>query len=865
MMRGSWIWLIEIEGLGRDGIATNNQFGITPMALTTETWPGNSAFANGFATSRICDEWQSVIQPDSVRLSAMSYSPFAQKPGAQTLTFDIALPDARPEIERYFLSNPLPVANITSQIDPTDSTITMTDTSALTAGDIIYIGAEVFRVRLVISPTVVLLNQAIIGGSSANGPDISWPSGISLNVGTRAAVGAVGVIGAFGSRIAIHEVPQPNELPPFPDTRVYLANPRVKGRRVYLRRVSWGLNQSGQEGYREQLFGQYLIRDVTINSDGTTLTVNASSLVASYEKAELGALGVNDRLQLYIGPSGGNVALIDFDYTPGSLDRRIWKEGTVCYSNGTEAGLFVASEFVFTAVVNGSSFYRALRTTRSLGLKPFTPVELLSENLSEELARFISRETGQKVKEVLISDPLQIILDTSGNEALYPLTAASHPYYSTDKPGGAGILQHPLHLMLAHLGQLSSNLPHHWQLRLDTQAVAKAAILQYAEQLVVNEWPGVCVTGPVKAMEWLAKTFLQPLGCGFVTDEYGRLSVAPITMLRSSPWGIPKVFDGTSASNSIDVSVLAPGRQVQRIVEVEAGVTQSITGQGLGKEPRLTIQSIDAYKVADGDPENTTFVIDAMGTMSPDNEIQNISLLDIVPIMFMRSMTSAIGTYLRAGAIQYTFRIPSGFPDEEQLFQPNGNTLAPAMPSRYALPGTYVTISASIPGLRKLPGPRLGAVLEHLWQDNCATQQIRVLDLGNLIRICPAGRVVSATDNGDGTMDIVLEPDFEVLPVPYNTSPFGDITEDGETLSAFATTAGDYEYVRFYDSTLADRNPGVGNAEQVYSYDLSTNTLLVNYSAGYLPVAGDFVLLAELGEGDVDEFYAFMGRDRFNL
>jgi len=865
MTRGSWIWLIEIEGLGRDNLTANNQFSITPMALTTQSWPTNAAYAGGFATSRICDEWQTVIQPESVKLSAMSYSPFAQKPGAQSLSFDIALPDALPEIERYFLSNPTPVANISFQIDPTDNTIAMDTTAALTAGDIIYIGAECFRVSVVNSATLITVNQSIIGGSSTNGPDITWPNGISLNVGTRAAVGAVGVIGAFGSRIAIHAVPQTNELPPLPDTRVYLANPRVKGRRVYLRRVSWGLNEAGIEGYREQLFGQYLIRDVTVNSDGTTVTVNAGSLVASYEKAQLGALGVNDRLQLYNGPSGGNVALIDLDYTPGSLDRRIWKEGTVCYSNGGEAGLFVASEFVFTAIVNSSTFYRALRTTRSLGLKPFTSINLLSDELESELSRFISRETGQKVKEVLISDPLEIILDTSGNEALYPLTPTSHPYYSTDKPGGAGILQHPLHLMLAHLGQLNSNLPYHWQLRLDTQAVAKAAILQYAQQLVVNEWPGVCVTGPVKAMEWLAKTFLQPLGCGFVTDEFGRLSVAPITMLRASPWGVPKVFDGTSASNSIDVSVLAPGRQVQRIVEVEAGVTQSITGQGLGKEPRLTIQSIDAYKVADGDPENTTFVIDAMGTMSPDNEMQNVSLLDIIPIMFMRSMTSTIGTYLRAGAIQYTFRIPSGFPDEEQLFKPNGNALAPAMPSRYALPGTYVTIAADIPGLRKLAGPRLGAVLEHQWQDNCATQQIRVLDLGNLIRIAPAGRVVSATDNLDGTMDIVLEPDFEVIPVPYNTSPFGDITEDGETLSAFATTSGDYEFVRFYDETLADRNPGPANSEQVIGYDIATNTLTTNYGAAYLPVAGDFVLLAELGENDVDEFYAFMGRDKYNL
>lgn len=864
MTRGSWIWLIEIEGLGRDNLTANNQFSITPMALTTQSWPTNSGYAGGVANSRICDEWQTVIQPESVTLSAMSYSPFAQKPGAQTLSFDIALPDALPEIQRYFLSNPQPVANITAQIDPTDNTILMDTTAALTAGDIIYIGAECFRVAVVNSATLITVNQAIIGGSSTNGPDITWPFGISLNVGTRAGDGAVGIIGAFGSRVAIHEVPQPNELPPFPDTRVYLANPRVKGRRIYLRRVSWGLNGSGVEGYREQLFGQYLIRDVTVNANGTTISVTAGSLVASYEKAQLGAKGVSDRLQVYRAGGRGDSTIIDLDNTPGQLDRRIWRANTVCYSNGSEANLFVGISFLFIAILNGESFFTAIRTTRSLGLKSFTPVDVDSETVEPELIRFISKESGQKVKEVLISDPLKIIRDTSGNEALYPLNPIYHPYYSTDKPGGAGILEHPLHLMLAHLGQLSSNLPYHWQLRLDTQAIAKAAILQYAEQLAINEWPGVCVTGPVKAMEWLAKTFLQPLACGFVTDEFGRLSVASVTMLRPSPWGVPKVYDGNSNTTSIGDSVLAPGRQVQRVVEVEAGVTQSITGQGLGKEPRITIQSADAYKVADGEPENTTFQIDAMGAFSPDDETQNIVLLDIIPIMFMRSITSTIGTFLRAGAIQYTLRIPSGFPDEEQLFEANGNILAPAMPSRYALPGTSVILDAFISGLRKLAGPRLAIVLEHKWEDNCATQQIRVLDLGELIKIAPAGRVVSASVVS-GNLNIVLEPDFEVIPVPYDAPPFGSITEDGQTLSAFASTTVDKEFVRFYDETLADRNPGPANAEQVSFYNIATNTLTTSNLHGYLPVAGDFVLLGLLGEGNVDEFYAFMGRNRFNL
>jgi hypothetical protein len=118
-----------------------------------------------------------------------------------------------------------------------------------------------------------------------------------------------------------------------------------------------------------------------------------------------------------------------------------------------------------------------------------------------------------------------------------------------------------------------------------------------------------------------------------------------------------------------------------------------------------------------------------------------------------------------------------------------------------------------------------------------------------------------------GSLEIVLEPDFEVLPTPYNAPPFGDITEDGETLVAFAATAGDFEFVRFFDDTLAERNPGPGNAEQVTSYDTATNTLTTTAAGGYTPVAGDFVLMANLGESDtaVEDYFAFMGRNLYTM
>lgn len=859
-MRGSWIWLIEIEGLARDGLTSNVQQSIVPMALTSEPWPSDAAFAGGALGARVCDQWQPLLQPGSVTLSARSFSPFAAAPGAQTLSFDLSLPPERPEVERFFLSQPEPIARLTVAVTPSATTITMDDTTGITAGDVLYIGAECFRVNAVTNATQVSICTGIVGGNSPVGPTLIWPEAIASNNGARGVDGAIGVIGAIGSRIAQHDIPAVDEPPPWPEDRIYLANTRVKGRRVYLRRVSFGLNATGVAGYREQLFGQYVITAVTVGADGTTVSVSASSLVASFTKAELGARGVADRLMVNTTNAGTLVlATIDRDGSPDANERRIWRSTAVAYSGGTEAGFFVGLAGDGGGPASLTKY--AVPTSRTLGVKPFRSDTPATVELADQ---FSAGTTGTAVKEVLISDPFEVNYDTTGNEATYG-PGTIFPYYSNDKPGGAGILKHPLHMLLAHLAQLESNLPHHWQLRLDTSAVAVDAILQLAEQINITEWPGVCVTGPVKAMEWMAKTFLQPLACGWVTDEFGRLSVGSITMARQSPWSVPDIAN-LAASLRIEAEVLAPGRQVERIVEAESGVTVMNIGQGLGKEPRIVIQSVDAYRVPDGDPQVKAFEIAAMGAMSPDNPVDNTAALLSNTIMLLRALTSTVGLYLRDGVIQYTLHIPSSFPAEDEAFAPFGNVLGPAMPSRYALPGALVVLAAVIPGLRKLPGERLCVVLGHQFQNDCATQQIRVADLGAAVRIAAAGRVVSASVVSSQLV-IVLEPDFELLPTPYTAPPFGDVTEDGETLAAFASVAGDVEFVRFFDKTLAERNPGPSNAEQVVSYDVATNTLTTSAAGGYTPVTGDFVLLANLGESDtaVEDYFSFMGRNLYTM
>jgi hypothetical protein len=464
---------------------------------------------------------------------------------------------------------------------------------------------------------------------------------------------------------------------------------------------------------------------------------------------------------------------------------------------------------------------------------------------------------AEAAEEVLTSDPLDTTLNAS--ESNQPFDPETHPYYSPDKPDGAGVLQHPLHLLLAHLGQLPTNLPDHWQLRMSSEEIDVAGILALAAGplAIVPRWPGVAVVGPVKdALKWLAETFLAPIACGWVTDEFGRLSVAALTAPRIGPWSAPAVGDGTSDVPTINVSVAMQGRGIEFSPDATAGTVQADTGYGIGKTAAFTVYSDDAYRVPDGDPDDSVLVLQAMGALSPD--VQTLGVATPDQVVGLRVITSAVGTFMRRGFRRYVLDIPSGFLPEELLYQPTP-TLGPAMPSRYALPGSLVTVQ--LPGLRGTSDElRTCVVMAHQWSDDCTRQTIAVMDLGTPRRVGFAARVVSAAEV-DGSLEVVLETDVTTTPHPYLAVPFGTITEDGQTAVAFAETAGDFEAVRWADSTLAIVH---GSADQVATYDTATNTLTCGYS-GYVPSAGDWALLANLGESDVDDFFAFMGRDRFAL
>jgi hypothetical protein len=843
-VRASWVWVVEIEGLARAGVSV-----YTPMAIASEPDPGEAAFSG--PDGRTCDEWQALLQP-GLSLSGMTYSPLASAPAAQTLSFSVAMPPERPEVEAFFLAEDArPVTLLTAPVDPTDTTIDVVSTAGIAAADVLYIGAECFRVDTVPSATQVTVVNAIPA-------TLLWPFSQLSYQEARSADGAVGRIGHIGSRIAQHDVPGVDQLPPWPDDRVYLQNPRVKGRRVYLRRVSWGAAESGADRYREQLLGIFVIDGVTIGADGTTVQVSATSAVASYANRQLGAKGVKDQVAVAAFTSGVPSVVCRPDPTNESDDdnRRIWPfSGTRAFWSAD--GSVVGRAAAVSLLRRDTDEFIAVASPRLLGAKALEVQQLYASGRTGGFNEGIDSLKYASAQEVLISDPLTVTLGVW--EPVQPFDPAQHPYYSPDKPGGAGVLEHPLHLLLAHLGQLPTNLPTHWQLRVSTAEVDTTGILALAEGplSIVPRWPGVCVVGPVDALKWLAETFLAPIGCGWVQDEYGRLSVASLVAPRLGPWSSPSVDAGTSTVNTIDVSAALQGRGVRLNVPASAGAVQADTGYGLGKTPIVSLYSDDGYLVADGDPEDSTFLLKAMGALAPDQPSVDLGTLD--QVAGLRAITSSIGVFLRRGLRRYVVTIPSSYPNESELYQATP-TLGPATPSRYALPGSLVVID--LPGLRGAVGPKGCVVVSHQWSADCATQTIEAMDVGASVRIAAAVKVVSASETG-GVISAVVDPVFTIAPSPYTAPPFGTLTEDGQTMAAFAEAAGDSEFIEWTDGTLAVVGDGPG---QVLAYDVATNTLTVDLSGStYVPVAGDFGVLAVLGAGDVDEFFAFMARDRYTI
>jgi len=112
--------------------------------------------------------------------------------------------------------------------------------------------------------------------------------------GTRSANGAVGVLGHFGTYIENHSGENPDQLPPYSDSRIYLENPFLKDREIcvwqsngkdpevvqstyYLEKANWVNDQTALEiGGRDTLA---LASGCQFNSNITTYQGNGNTSV----------------------------------------------------------------------------------------------------------------------------------------------------------------------------------------------------------------------------------------------------------------------------------------------------------------------------------------------------------------------------------------------------------------------------------------------------------------------------------------------------------------------------------------------------------------------------------------------------------
>lgn len=471
-----------------------------------------------------------------IDVADQSVSPVRGDPQQGTLDLEIVIPPAEVEAAAYFAVNSArPVCYALADFGPTDTVIQVAPAELAISGiakdSIIYWEREAFRVDDVdlIAGTITIVD-AIPGG-------------------TRSANGAVGILGHFGTYISNHYGENPDQNPPYSDSRIYLENPFLKDREIcvwqsngedpeyvistyYLERASWVNDQTALE-----ISG----RDTLALASG----VNFNSNVATYSGAWPNFYAA--------GESGGVYA------TP------IIEGAFILYTAND-----VAAQSVISAAGGGLVSF--------LGAVTWVKPAALPAGASGGGAF----QVGAVAPTSAISGPAQggeaqILEVISTNPNFYQLNdlgVSSSPYYSSDL---GAVAENPMDLLRCHLGTISSQLPPAWILPLPADQINDAEIAALGATVYQGQtWRGVlqiCDGSPVACLQWLTSKFLRPLGASFTTDSAGRLTVRSL-------------FDGRAPLSTVGDEAVLIGRSVSFDLEIgvdsiRASTARKITGEYL--------------------------------------------------------------------------------------------------------------------------------------------------------------------------------------------------------------------------------------------------------------------------------------------
>lgn len=541
-------WVIAIAGLARDGVSN-----ITPLPLAED--------CRQPAPSRFQDAYARLIVPGSIQLGAQSVSPISGDPRIGTLEFTVSMPDdVYPEIGRFFFKRPLlHDAEFTSTIGIGTTVFQwgagQVNASGVAVDDVIYIEREAFRVAAVDGglDTVTVVDSLDDGDGTTT---------------ARAGNLIHGRIGHFRTHVRSHTAPGLNDPYPRPDTRVRInATPFVRGREVTLY-YSDGENL-------ETVVGRYIIEDPprTVGG-GSAVRIRCRDFMAALKGTQFGARAVGGTVRSANPDTTLNyfdASLIVSPRTDEAAKGSLWTQEAAGQWGGDFAGVIEIGDTVIVASgAEPTDAYRAI---------------------APDLRSIRSPLTGAFATRQLLRDDLQSLDGKAWNELLVSYTGffpdeTKHPYYTTDTTivgGVAGVCQHPLDILRAHLGTVQTNLPDHWKVwgeRIEADEYVDDDDIVRIRDAGLPDWtfPGI-IAGhkrkPIKALGWLHEQLLSWHAlCLAFTDE-GRLTVRSF---------IPSLSDGQATITDDHVLRGAKELTVDTRAEVDvirAEMTISGTGEPL--------------------------------------------------------------------------------------------------------------------------------------------------------------------------------------------------------------------------------------------------------------------------------------------
>jgi putative intracellular protease/amidase len=825
----NWSPVIMVEGLT---LTRDTQVRSTGLAITSQP--------NASRLNQLSGEWYPALVVGSVQLGQSSWSPVEGSPTAQTLTFSLQSEIAdgwdRKALRAFFCGDPDESA-IVEYGEVIGATTTSFDVRLLTGADadtvldegsVIYIGAEAFRVASCTGNTVTIVDE--IPASFV------FPGGTSANDLDRSTGGVVGRLGHFGTRIATHTAPvAANAAPPYGDNRVFLTNPRLKGRRVWLFRAA-----VSNGALVEQLIGQFVIdsdEKVELSDDGTTISVSCVSVAGALDSWQFNVRSVQYQYEFVQFSGFDGIVAVGGRSALTSQSDSIW---------GNFALSVVQNGETIAVVAGGTN----LITSLSFGGKLPDVTQVAS---AAEFAETANPSRRTSYNEALATYPFDVVRDGTGLDITPDQT--THPFYSTDRPDPddptsvlPGVLRHPLHMWLAHLSCLSSNLPLHWRIPLAADTVDVAGVLAFARGTLaaVTAWPGVVAGGdgePLDAMAWLDEAYLLSLGLGRATDQYGRLTVRSI-------------YAPALSTASLTQSNTQRGRPFSRPTRLAADTIVARMGAGVGKAPLYEVSSAEVYLPDEGTVQTTSIEIEAAGPIAADDPTTDLLTLAARPgAAIVRAYVTSLGAFVRKGVPMTALVV-----GDSTLNQLDTDNVQPMTP------GSLVTVNLIglldiVTGWKTPQNTYNALVMRHQW-DRQFTEQMVDLALyrNRQVRFGYALLITDVVNNGDGTFDLQFDDDETIL--PDSGSLIDYVAPDGKVYPNDAETA---------ENTITTYSaPNAQLVDQYYAVKgtgaLSISTGTGVWTSTTAPVAGDWLTLAQLGSNATAEtVFAYFGRDTFGI